>query len=573
MALITRCPACATLFKVVPDQLRISAGWVRCGHCRRVFDARKNLQDPESAPPPLPDAPDAPKAAPVAPSAAVAATAEPPAPSSGTRRATADEMTQFRALFEQISAQQHPEGALSAPAPMPETVPAPAALRDAAAGAEGGEPEEGRITSLYSLLETGDSESAGEGPERPASGSGETDEEGDGESSAPARVAEAEAGNATHQASVSAAQEEEEDRSVAPPAETPPGGVDFLLSGIGSYLLDPEPAAAPAPQPGPEPQPQAEESPALPMAAQPAHESARDERQPVQPPLFMPSVPFDPDEWPLEPPPSNKPPARPAPLDIPAAPLTPSAPAQPALAAAEAAPKSRVDGKPSEKASRRASDKASDKAHGKSAGKTRKTAPETPKAPKSPAPHRQRPETAEAAAAAEPSFVREARQRAMWQRPGVRLAMGGAFGLLALALAVQVAIHNRSWLAARAPATRPVLTALCLPLGCKVEPYRLLDAIVIDSSSFVRTSANTFNLSFGLRNTADLPVATPSLELTLSNGEGKTVLRRVLPPAEQGASAEMAARGEFTGAVTLTVDGDAADPAAIVGYRLTAFYP
>jgi len=138
---------------------------------------------------------------------------------------------------------------------------------------------------------------------------------------------------------------------------------------------------------------------------------------------------------------------------------------------------------------------------------------------------------------------------------------------------VQVAIHNRSWLAARAPATRPVLTALCLPLGCKVEPYRLLDAIVIDSSSFVRTSANTFNLSFGLRNTADLPVATPSLELTLSNGEGKTVLRRVLPPAEQGASAEMAARGEFTGAVTLTVDGDAADPAAIVGYRLTAFYP
>ena len=43
--------------------------------------------------------------------------------------------------------------------------------------------------------------------------------------------------------------------------------------------------------------------------------------------------------------------------------------------------------------------------------------------------------------------------------------------------------------------------------------------------------------------------------------------------SEQGASAEMAARGEFTDAVTLTVDGDAADPAAIVGYRLTAFYP
>ena len=35
MSLITRCPACGTMFKVVPDQLRISEGWVRCGHCAR----------------------------------------------------------------------------------------------------------------------------------------------------------------------------------------------------------------------------------------------------------------------------------------------------------------------------------------------------------------------------------------------------------------------------------------------------------------------------------------------------------------------------------------------------------
>jgi predicted Zn finger-like uncharacterized protein len=35
MSLITRCPACGTMFKVVPDQLRISEGWVRCGQCSR----------------------------------------------------------------------------------------------------------------------------------------------------------------------------------------------------------------------------------------------------------------------------------------------------------------------------------------------------------------------------------------------------------------------------------------------------------------------------------------------------------------------------------------------------------
>ena len=39
MSLITRCPACQTLFKVVPDQLRISEGWVRCGQCDEIFDA------------------------------------------------------------------------------------------------------------------------------------------------------------------------------------------------------------------------------------------------------------------------------------------------------------------------------------------------------------------------------------------------------------------------------------------------------------------------------------------------------------------------------------------------------
>jgi predicted Zn finger-like uncharacterized protein len=39
MSLITCCPACGTMFRVVPDQLKISEGWVRCGHCTEVFDA------------------------------------------------------------------------------------------------------------------------------------------------------------------------------------------------------------------------------------------------------------------------------------------------------------------------------------------------------------------------------------------------------------------------------------------------------------------------------------------------------------------------------------------------------
>lgn len=59
MSFITRCPACGTAFKVVPDQLKISDGWVRCGQCQHIFDATLDLQpwwpgQPLTASPPPP---------------------------------------------------------------------------------------------------------------------------------------------------------------------------------------------------------------------------------------------------------------------------------------------------------------------------------------------------------------------------------------------------------------------------------------------------------------------------------------------------------------------------------------
>lgn len=62
MALITRCPACHTMFKVVADQFRVAQGWVRCGHCGDVFEAALNLVPAEADarhPPPRPQ-PDVP---------------------------------------------------------------------------------------------------------------------------------------------------------------------------------------------------------------------------------------------------------------------------------------------------------------------------------------------------------------------------------------------------------------------------------------------------------------------------------------------------------------------------------
>ena len=62
----------------------------------------------------------------------------------------------------------------------------------------------------------------------------------------------------------------------------------------------------------------------------------------------------------------------------------------------------------------------------------------------------------------------------------------------------------------------------------------------------------------------------PALELTLTDAQEQTVLRRVLPPQELAAPPELAAGAVWSGAVSVQLAG-AADPVA--GYRLLAFYP
>ncbi|MBH9553231.1 zinc-ribbon and DUF3426 domain-containing protein [Inhella gelatinilytica] len=48
MTWATRCPTCATVFRVAADQLRVSEGFVRCGRCDGVFNAQSQLFDLQS---------------------------------------------------------------------------------------------------------------------------------------------------------------------------------------------------------------------------------------------------------------------------------------------------------------------------------------------------------------------------------------------------------------------------------------------------------------------------------------------------------------------------------------------
>ena len=40
--LYSRCPHCTTMFRAAVSDIDASEGWVKCGHCRKVFDCRKN---------------------------------------------------------------------------------------------------------------------------------------------------------------------------------------------------------------------------------------------------------------------------------------------------------------------------------------------------------------------------------------------------------------------------------------------------------------------------------------------------------------------------------------------------
>lgn len=122
--LATRCPACGTVFRVVPDQLRVSEGWVRCGRCSEVFNATQSLVDLDTAVArKAPQAPPSPAASPAASPSASSPASLPPAPPPAEPPAPA---------------QAPAEPPASAPAPMGEAEPVetePGASRPAEFGA------------------------------------------------------------------------------------------------------------------------------------------------------------------------------------------------------------------------------------------------------------------------------------------------------------------------------------------------------------------------------------------------------------------------------------------------------
>lgn len=183
------------------------------------------------------------------------------------------------------------------------------------------------------------------------------------------------------------------------------------------------------------------------------------------------------------------------------------------------------------------------------------------------------PATASADIAAEPSrpdFLRDADRQARWRQPWVRAGLSLLALLLGGALAAQVTYQSRDRIAARWPQSKPLLTLACQHLACRINPPRLIDAIVVDNTALTRPpGVDGYRLSVVLRNRAEHLVAAPHLELSLTDTTGAVVVKRVFSPADfRITQPELAAQSDATWTLAFQAAGQ-----NIAGYTLAAFYP
>ena len=181
------------------------------------------------------------------------------------------------------------------------------------------------------------------------------------------------------------------------------------------------------------------------------------------------------------------------------------------------------------------------------------------------------------------SFVRDAHSKAFWTSPLVRALLALICLVLLAALALQWMVRQKDVLAAQQPRLTPWLQAMCQPLGCEIRPLRRIESLVIDSASFSKTGPDAYRLTFVLKNTGAAALEIPALEVTLTDSQEQALVRRVVMPAQFGATAiTLDAYSEIAGILSLKIVGESSQGASssapagllpVSAYRILAFYP
>lgn len=169
-----------------------------------------------------------------------------------------------------------------------------------------------------------------------------------------------------------------------------------------------------------------------------------------------------------------------------------------------------------------------------------------------------------------PSFLVRAERAERWRRPGVRLALGLLVLIGTLGLAGQVIHAWRDRAAASFPPLRPLLHQACAALGCRIDDFRQIEALSVESSGLVRVEGSpVYRLSVTLRNRAAVEVAAPALDLTLTDAQGRQIARRVLQMSDLHLPLRTLKPGsELPILVPLGIGA-----AVVSGYTVEIFYP
>lgn len=566
MSLLTCCPSCGTQFRVVSDQLRISDGWVRCGRCQEVFDASQSLQEyqePEPEPllgrspahgaplptppavqtsqPPQPQQRTAPTAAtppaPLAPAVAppsptptprpmpAPAAASLPAAPTPSAPAAADPLEEVRAAERTAAPASVPSTeptlepiAAPDPTPAPPLQVRPQPATDVAGGKPRTEPQLAPLP-VPSLP-------TAQAPTTPSA------QEPEANSSLQEPVLDSQRSALDDTALDASAepmlQEEEEGGSAAGERtlEPPPAQPQPMLLQESQALDAPVIGAAPAPS--------ADIADPLDAVSAAAYdEPVWDEEGISEPPAQVQgTAPVDasPQEQAVQNPDAG--------ADSAGDDVAQVVPKDDAGLAAE--PASEQDDDPPLQIPTSAGDAAAK-------GSSKKESSPTP------------------------SFVRKAQRQERWRRPWVRALLALLALVLPALLLGQIALHERNALAARVPALQPALEALCQAIGCQVAPPQNIAMVVIAGSSFTQESTSQrYRLDVSLRNQSTTLVATPALELTLTDASDQPLARKVFLPADLHSPQALGARAEWNGSFPVQLQEL---PQPVVGYRVQLFYP
>jgi len=147
----------------------------------------------------------------------------------------------------------------------------------------------------------------------------------------------------------------------------------------------------------------------------------------------------------------------------------------------------------------------------------------------------------------------------------------GVSSVLLVVLVWQMVLSHRHVLAAEEPGLKPLLQALCAPVLCEVTWPQEPDALQIENSSFHEDAHGGYTLQLRIKNSQHHPVATPYLELNLTDLQDQVVVRRVFSIQEMAQKDHIAALRDAR--VSLHFELDPKLSEQVSGFRALIFYP